>query len=242
MKDTPFVSWAPTAFAAVPLERPASDSGEPPSHTEWRLERPSNEASPSVPPTAPEPAMAPELTPDATDAPSAECAYQLWRDRVWRFTSRLGVPTEALEDATQDVFAAVCRRWADFSGLSTRRTWVLGFVPKIASQYRRRHARRREQGNDDLVNESASGRLEHDPFESTARREARIVVQAFLESLRDPDRQLFVLVDLEGESVVEAAAVLELKIRHAYKSLERSRREFEARVVRHRAGDEWRLR
>jgi RNA polymerase sigma-70 factor (ECF subfamily) len=186
--------------------------------------------------------MAAELTPDATDAPSAECAYQLWRDRVWRFTSRLGVPAEALEDATQDVFAAVCRRWADFSGLSTRRTWVLGFVPKIASQYRRRYARRREHGNDELVSESPSGRLEHDPFESTARREARIVVQAFLESLRDPDRQLFVLVDLEGESVVEAAAVLELKIRHAYKSLERSRREFEARVVRHRAGDEWRLR
>jgi RNA polymerase sigma-70 factor (ECF subfamily) len=183
---------------------------------------------------------------DATDAVSAEHAYQLWKGRVWRFASRLGVSTEALEDATQDVFTAVFRRWNDFRGHSTRRTWVLGFVPRVASSYRRRLRQRGDGGfapSDSAISVAAepSGGVEHDPFESTARREATRIVRTFLDGLPEKDRQLFVLVDLEDASVVEAAAILELGIRRAYKSLERVRRSLEAALVRHRAAESRRL-
>jgi RNA polymerase sigma-70 factor (ECF subfamily) len=159
---------------------------------------------------------------------------------VWRFVGRLGVPSEALEDATQDVFTAVYRRWDDFEGRSSRRTWVLGFVPRVASAYRRRLRQRAEPSERSssagaAIAESASAEL--DPFETTARREATRIVQTFLEGLPEKDRQLFVLVDLEDTSVVEAAAVLELRTRRAYKCLEKVRRSLEAVVSRHRAAE-----
>jgi RNA polymerase sigma-70 factor, ECF subfamily len=176
---------------------------------------------------------------NATDAASPAQAYQLWRGRVWRFVGRLGVPSEALEDATQDVFTAVFRRWDDFEGRSTRRTWVLGFAPRVASAYRRRL--RQREPNERPSNAGAalpeSGSAEHDPFETTARREATRIVQIFLDGLPEKDRQLFVLVDLEDTSVVEAAAVLELRTRRAYKCLEKVRRSLEAVVMRHRAAE-----
>jgi RNA polymerase sigma-70 factor (ECF subfamily) len=178
---------------------------------------------------------------DATDAATPAQAYQLWRGRVWRFVGRLGVPSDALEDATQDVFTAVFRRWDDFEGRSTRRTWVLGFAPRVASAYRRRLRVRAEQPVEQRTSASAtlpeSGSADHDPFETTARREATRIVQAFLDGLPEKDRQLFVLVDLEDTSVVEAAAVLELRTRRAYKSLEKVRRSLEAVVLRHRAAE-----
>ena len=183
---------------------------------------------------------------DATDAASAEEAYQLWKVRVWRFASRLGIPNEALEDATQDVFTAVFRRWSDFQGLSTRRTWVLGFVPRIVSSYRRKERQRPEPSRERptgaaLAEQQPSGSSESDPFESTARREATRVVQAFLDGLSEQDRQLFVLVDLEDASVVEAAAILDIANHRAYKILDRVRRSLEATLVRHRAVNRRRL-
>jgi len=177
------------------------------------------------------------------EAASAEQAYQLWKERVWRFASRLGVPSEQLEDATQDVFTAVFRRWHDFRGQSTRRTWVLGFVPRIASSYRRRRRRpaepTRESGSEGALAAVPSG--DHDPFESTARLEAKRIVTHFLDGLPELDRQLFVLVELEDASVVEAAAILELGPSRAYKILDRARRALEAALVRQRAADGRRL-
>jgi RNA polymerase sigma-70 factor (ECF subfamily) len=241
------------------------------SHVEWRLQRSDEASAPKrraavmlraeeagdeppadVPPDETAPAaearsshVGPVDPGNATDAVDAEHAYQLWKCRVWRFLGRLGVPSEALEDATQDVFTAVFRRWHDFQGHSTRRTWVLGFVPRVASAYRRRLRQRHEPGLEPSGTGStfdpASGSAEHDPFESTARREATRLVRSFLDSLPDKDRQLFVLVDLEDASVVEAAGILELGTRRAYKNLERVRRALEAALVRHRAAEGRRL-
>jgi RNA polymerase sigma-70 factor (ECF subfamily) len=243
------MSVASASIEALGLSRPAprpvnthpDNDGEEPSFVGLRLE-------PKEPPLSRRRASAPAAADpaDATDAASAEQAYQLWKGRVWRFASRLGIPNEALEDATQDVFTAVFRRWSDFQGLSTRRTWVLGFVPRVASSYRRRERQRPEPGFDPAARSGgaehqASGGSDSDPFESTARREATRVVQAFLDGLAEADRQLFVLVDLEDASVVEAAAILNIATHRAYKILEKIRRSLEATLVRHRAADRWRL-
>jgi RNA polymerase sigma-70 factor (ECF subfamily) len=220
------------------------------SRVEWRPPRAVSQRGGDIGPVdAVGPARAPEqrlelrvaATDDVTEASSAERAYQLWKGRVWRFASRLGVPSEQLEDATQDVFTAVFRRWNDFRGQSTRRTWVLGFVPRVASSYRRRRkpSEPSRQDGDDGLCALPSGEV--DPFESAARLEAKRIVNSFLDSLPDIDRQLFVLVDLEDASVVEAAAILELGPRRAYKILDRARRALEATLVRQRAADGRRL-
>ena len=68
-----------------------------------------------------------------------------------------------------------------------------------------------------------------------------MTLQAFLEQLPEKDRQLFVLVDLEGASVVDAAAILEIASHRAYRILDKVRRSFEAALVRHRAAERRRL-
>lgn len=237
---------APCAAGAAVNETPFPS---PPlrSHVEWRLSRSRVVADGAAPAraAAAEQRLEPRVaaTEDVTEASSAERAYQLWKGRVWRFLGRLGVPHEQLEDATQDVFTAVFRRWDDFRGFSTRRTWVLGFVPRVASGYRRRRQKSaesaRQDSDDGALATLPSG--EGDPFESTARLEAKRLIESFLDSLPDLDRQLFVLVDLEDASVVEAAAILELGPRRAYKILDRARRALEAALVRQRAADSRRL-
>jgi len=234
-------SMNPRPLSALPEDAAPDKDGDEPSFVAWRFE-----PQPSGPAPRSATALAAADPGDATDAVSAEQAYQLWKSRVWRFASRLGIPNEALEDATQDVFTAVFRRWADFQGLSTRRTWVLGFVPRVASSYRRRERQRPEPGFDRAAQSGAaehqpSGSSESDPFESTARREATRIVQVFLEGLAEKDRQLFVLVDLEDASVVEAAAILNIATHRAYKTLDKIRRCLEAALVRHRAVDRRRL-
>lgn len=226
---------------AVPENALPENDGDEPSFVSWRLQP----KEPTVPLRSATGLSAADPA-DATDAVTAEQAYQLWKGRVWRFASRLGIPNEALEDATQDVFTAVFRRWADFQGLSTRRTWVLGFVPRVASSYRRRQRQRPEPGFDPAARSGAaehqpSGSSDSDPFESTARREATRIVHTFLDGLSEKDRQLFVLVDLEDASVVEAAALLNIATHRAYKILDKIRRSLEATLVRQRAVDRRRL-
>jgi len=116
----------------------------------------------------------------------------------------------------------------------------------VASSYRRRERQRPEPVFDPVARGATpehqpSGRSDSDPFESTARREATRIVHAFLDGLPENDRQLFVLVDLEDASVVEAAAILNIATHRAYKILEKIRRSLEATMVRHRAADRRRL-
>ena len=118
--------------------------------------------------------------------------------------------------------------------------------PRVASSYRRRERQRPEPASarasrDAVPDQQPSPSCESDPFESTARREATRVVQAFLDGLSEKDRQLFVLVDLEDASVVEAAAILNIATHRAYKILEKIRRSLEATLVRYRAVDRRRL-
>jgi RNA polymerase sigma-70 factor, ECF subfamily len=217
---------------------------------EWRIERvpQARERSVSLPESGsfsarPGPTLAEAPREDLGEAASAEQAYQLWKERVWRFACRLGVPNEQLEDATQDVFAAVFRRWNDFRGQSSRRTWVLGFVPRVASSYRRRQRRPAEPAREP-TSEGALAAVPSaadDPFESTARQEAKRLVSSFLDGLPEINRQLFVLVELEDTSVVEAAAILELGPRRAYNIQDRALRALEATLVRYHAADNRRL-
>lgn len=223
---------------APPRAALSADAADPPKPTAC-----SAEARPDVPPPADEP-----------DAASPEEAFQRWHPLAWRVLRRLGVPLAVLEDATQELFTEVCRTWSRFEGRSSRRTWVLGFARHVATKYRRSpqwraFARQRpapEEPSADCLPELTAAitrraEPEHDPFEAAARREAGAVVEAFLDSLSEKERALFVMVELEGVRVVDAAAMSSTPQRQAYKALDRLRRDFEAIVRRHQARDRWRL-
>lgn len=148
---------------------------------------------------------------------------------VWRSLRRLGVPTASLDDAVQDVFLVVHRRWNDFRNQSSRRTWIYGIAMRVASEHSRR-ARREQQRSSatdpDLVNSETLG-PDALTDESLRQREAGRLLHLLLDGLAEGDREILVLVDLEERSVVEAAEAMGVNLNTAYSRLRRARQNFE---------------
>ena len=150
--------------------------------------------------------------------------YDDHADFVWRVAKRLGVPDGALEDVMHDVFVIVHRRIDDYDGRAALTSWLYGITRGVASNRRRGRARE-------------ARRIEHaqpkpqtlPPTDDAAhRREAAAFVRQFLAEL-DPDkREVFVLVDLEGITVKEAASLTGINVNTAHARLRAARQAFRA--------------
>ena len=172
-------------------------------------------------------AQQPSLTHEISD--SFRRAYADHFALVFRGLKRLGVCDSALEDAIQDVFLVVHRRWADFEARSELKTWVYGIVVRVAKDYRRSEARRsrRVRRFAELSASEPDGEL---PSDHAERREAHRLLYQALAELGDEERALIVLVELEELSLREAASALNLQLRTCQRRLKRARQIFEARV------------
>ncbi|MCA9712582.1 MAG: sigma-70 family RNA polymerase sigma factor [Myxococcales bacterium] len=151
--------------------------------------------------------------------------YARHYDAAWRCLRALGVPPDAIDDATQDVFMVVMRRLPAFDHAAPVRSWILGIARNMALKYRDRQRR-------------AAPRLALVPAEPpapedvVARRDAAAVVERFLDSLDADQRAVFVLAQLEGSSVAEVAQILGINLNTAYSRLRLARRRFERVVAR----------
>jgi RNA polymerase sigma-70 factor, ECF subfamily len=163
-------------------------------------------------------------------APAAERAFEaVYREHfgfVWRILRRLGVPTEALEDAAQEVFLVLHRRRAGLGPDVSLRSWLFGTARRVAADVRRgQHRRERRLQALAVVHGDRANEL---PAEQA---EAAEFVQRFLERL-DPDkRMVFVLADLEGMTAPEIAGAIDVKLNTVYSRLRAARAEFERSVA-----------
>lgn len=136
-----------------------------------------------------------ELGP-ASFADAFRCHYGL----VHRMLRVYGVDESLLDDAAQDVFIVVHRRWDDYDGRTAFRSWLIGIIRRVASGYRRAGRRLR-------------GRLEQlGPPPSPAGIEARFAhreelerVDSFIQQLGTRHREVFVLAEVEGLTAPEIA-------------------------------------
>jgi RNA polymerase sigma-70 factor (ECF subfamily) len=157
-----------------------------------------------------------------------EQIYSAHFSLTWRGLRRLGVPPALLEDAVQDVFLVVHRRRAEFEGRSSLQTWLYGIVLRVAKDYRRaqaRHASRVDRMAEHLVSDPAPG---ISPADEAERREANRVLHAVLAKLKERDREVLVLVDLEELSAREAAQALGIRVRTCQRRLRAARAAFDA--------------
>jgi RNA polymerase sigma-70 factor (ECF subfamily) len=164
---------------------------------------------------------------------------------VWRSLRRLGVDAAALDDAAQDVFVVVLRRYDDFEGRSSMRSWLFGIAMRVASDYRRAARRKRNHGlvpSGDADVEAVSDLASPTPLESAERAEASRRVHAILNELDDDKRALIVMAELEQMSAPEIAQVLEANVNTVYSRLRVARAEVEQAATRLRARDTWRQR
>lgn len=149
---------------------------------------------------------------------------------VWRVLRRLGVPAAALDDATQEVFVVVHRRWGDLDPDAAERSWLYGIARRVAADMHRKQRRARRK-LDALPQPEAPQPLE----QTLERAEAADVVRSFLQSLDEGHRMVFVLCDVEGMTAPEVSDTLGIKVNTVYSRLRNSRRRFEKVVARRQA-------
>lgn len=171
------------------------------------------------------PAIAHELDPaHVVPVPPFDELYATHVAFVWRVLRTLGVPTEQIEDAVQDVFVVVHRRLAEFEGRAAITTWLFAIARRVAGSYRRRAGNARTEA----LTADPIGTA--DPFADASRAEAAATVFAILQTMDEDKRVVFALVELEQLSVPEVAKILELNLNTAYSRLRLARAAFEQAV------------
>ncbi len=165
--------------------------------------------------------------------------YVAYFQSVWRNLRRLGVQDAVLDDAVQDVFLVVHRRYSEFERRSSLKTWIFGIVLHVAKDYRR--ATRRHVARTERYAQAVEGNTDGDsPAQLAERREAVRILHAILEKLRYEERAVFVLVELEELSLREAAAACSLSLATCQRRLRSARTAFDAALKRHTDQPRWR--
>lgn len=165
-----------------------------------------------------------QVVDDSDFCETPEQAFEQHFSMVWRSLRRLGVPEAALDDASQDVFLVLHRRWGDFQRQSSLRTWIYGILLRVAGDYTKRARRERARWSPEVPELESSV---ESPDNLYQQREAAMVLRLALAQLEDKERQMLVLIDLEERSVVEAADALGINLNTAYSRLRRARQSFE---------------
>ncbi len=143
-------------------------------------------------------------------------------DVLWRFVRRMGIPEAGAEDVVQQVLVVLARR-LDSVDAAKERSFLLGTALRVAADYRKQQARRREVSAEDAPDEP-SGAAPTD--EELDRRRARRVLDQLLDQLPRDLRSVFVLCDLEELSMAEAAVSLDMPKGTVASRLRRAREEF----------------
>lgn len=149
---------------------------------------------------------------------------------VWNSLRRLGVANRDLEDLTHDVFFRFYERLADYDGERALRPWLFGFCFRVASDYRRRFANRREV----LGAEVEPTEPGPDAFEHLVKVEATGLAQLALQSLELERRAVFVMHEVDGCAIPEVAHALGIPLNTAYSRLRLAREQFAATLRRER--------
>lgn len=152
-------------------------------------------------------------------------AFRDHHDFVWRSLAHLGVRSDAIDDAVQDVFVIVHRRGHAYDGRVPLRHWLYGITRNVALKHRERSARAQARARHDLAG--------HAPptVDPLGQRDEIATVERFLAELDPDQRSVFVLAELEGHTAPEIAEMLGVKLNTVYSRLRLARVRFERALV-----------
>lgn len=136
------------------------------------------------------------------------------RDRLWAVAVRTCGDPEEAADALQDALVSAFRRAAGYRGDSSVTTWLHRIVVNACLDRRRRAVVRRAQPlpetEDGLSARETTHLVSPDPADELERAERGRTVMEALRTLPVEQRAALVLVDMQGFSIDEAAAILEV--------------------------------
>lgn len=150
---------------------------------------------------------------------------------VWRVLRRTGLLPADADDATQDVFWVFARRVTEVAEASER-SFLVAVALRVASDRRRSKWSRRATEPIDPET-CVSDALQ--PDEALAQRRGRALLDEVLDSLGTPEREVFVLIELEQMTRDEVAEVLKIPAGTVASRLRRAREDFRSAAERVRA-------
>jgi RNA polymerase sigma-70 factor (ECF subfamily) len=171
----------------------------------------------------------PDSTPEEvarTPSPAEfDALYRAHVDFVWRSLRRLGVRDASLDDATQEVFLVVHRRFHEFRPGSSAKAWLFAIAQRTASDQRRWV---RRKGNLLPLHDELPSSAADSPLEGAITRQASDLVLEFLHQLDESRRVAFILSDLEQMTAPEIGAALNVNINTIYYRVASARKAFVA--------------
>ena len=164
----------------------------------------------------------PSTQPDLTELGAV---YRSEVRALYGFLWRSGAQEADMQDLVHDVFLTAARRWESYDRRRPVRPWLFGIAFRVLSDSRRKRG------------SSAVGQLEvpvatdQGGDEVVALRQAQALMQRALATLSEERRVAFVLVELEGLSVREAAELMSAPVPTTYSRVTQARDEV-AQAVR----------
>jgi RNA polymerase sigma-70 factor, ECF subfamily len=161
--------------------------------------------------------------------------YRAHAATVWRWARRLLGSDRDVEDVLHEVFLVAQRRLPAFDGQARITTWLYAITVRVV-QHRRRKERWtrwwKRDGNEPRQDPPARG---PSPLEALERQRASELVYRVLDTLRERDRTVLILFELEGLSGPEIAAVTGQSLNSIWVRLHRARTRFLAALPAHEA-------
>ncbi|HKO49690.1 MAG TPA: sigma-70 family RNA polymerase sigma factor [Polyangiaceae bacterium] len=146
-------------------------------------------------------------------------------DFIWRLLRRLGLNTGSADDAAQHVFLVAAERVDDIK-LGSERSFLFGTALRVARS-QNRSDRRWVLEEDMDFRRSEAGR----PEELVDHQRAVELMSRILAGMTLDLRTVFILTELEGMTVPEVAALVEIPVGTAASRLRRARETFRAAVT-----------
>jgi RNA polymerase sigma-70 factor (ECF subfamily) len=147
---------------------------------------------------------------------------------VYRVLRQLGVPESDVDDATQQVFLTLSRRFSEVR-LGSERAFLSATAVRIASRWRRTHRRRREDEDAEPLSQRPA--VEPSPELQLERAEAEQLLLRVLDALPEKLREVFVLFEIEEMTLREISEALALPAGTAASRLRLAREGFRRAIA-----------
>lgn len=156
---------------------------------------------------------------------------------VAAFLIRMGVQRADLDDVMQEVFLVAHRLGGYTPGPAKPTTYLANIALRAATSHRRKgQVRSFVRANDELVGNAGSD--SNDPERVADNKQRLELLDRCLERLDDDKRAVFVMAEIQGETVVSIAAGLGIPVDTAYSRLRAARKLFQEAAAELRAQGE----
>lgn len=164
------------------------------------------------------------------DPGALEQFYRDHSEQILAWAIRLGGPNIDPEDTAHEVFAIALRKIHTFRGESKLSTWLFAITRNVVANARRKAAIWRFVGFGGEMDVLPADRMLAD--EEIQRLQRRRMVQRALETLKQGQREVLVLMDMEGRTAPDVGEMLGVPPGTVYSRLHYARKAFKSALNR----------